>query len=309
LEQQGILKGANGPLATEIAEIWEEIFGDDGQLATKRLTGHDARRKTPEKDMVLWDDEVPNFGLRLLASGGKSWIVRYRDRSARHYLTLGHPPEMTLATARRIARQKIADVRLRGLPLPAPHGTREGETFGEVAQELLVSLSRRWKPLTIKGARNDLRGRLLPFFGALNIAEVTKADVNRWRDSMALRSGAFNRSLPILSALMQEAEAFGYRKSGANPCRGIARYKRKSKERYLSMAEYRRLAGVLDQAKGIMPVAVPLIWLLIFTGARVGKSLDCAGSGLKGSGSSFPTAKPGPRCYTSMPRHEPCWIA
>lgn len=298
----GISGVANGPLATEPPEIWEQIFSDDGELATNRLTGYDTRRKTPEKDVVLWDEEVPGFGLRMLASGRKSWIVRYRDRATRHYLTLGTPPSMTIATARRIARQKVAEVRLRGLPLPTPRGARSGETFAEVADELIVSLSRRWKASTIKGARCDLRNKLLPFFGDTAISEIAKADVNRWRDSMALHSGAFNRSLPILSALMQEAEAFGYRRTGSNPCRGIARYKRKSKERFLSMAEYRRLAEVLEDARGAKPVAVHFIWLLIFTGARVGEIAGMRWEWVKGERVFLPDSKTGAKVlYLNAP--------
>lgn len=298
----GNLGVVDGPLATEIADISQEFLDGDGPLATFRLTGHYTRRKAIGKDVVLWDEEVPGFGLRLLVSGRKSWIVRYRDRQTRRYETLGCPPEMTLTTARRIARQKVAEVRLRGLPLPPPRGARGGETFAEVAEELMVSLARRWKPITAKCARYDLRGRLLPFFGDIPIGEIARSDINRWRDSLASRGGTFNRNLPTLSALMQEAEAFGYRRTGSNPCRGIARYKFKKKERFLSMAEYRRLAGVLDEAKGKMPVAVSLVWLLIFTGARVGEISGLRWEWVKGERAFLPDSKTGAKViYLNAP--------
>ena len=264
----GILGGADGCEATEMPDIWGEFPTTDGLVATIRLTGHHARGKAPANDMVLWDSEVPGFGLRLLPSGGKSWIVRFRDRQTRRYVTIGHPPEMTVMAARRIARQQVADVRLKGLPLPPTRPAYEGATFLQVADELLASVARRWKPVTTAGARNDLRARLLPFFGEMQIASIAGADVMRWRDSFGSRGGLFNSTLPIMSALMQEAEAFGYRSCGSNPCRGVARYKRKARERFLSIAEYRRLAAVLEAAKSEMPVAVPFVWMLIFTGAR-----------------------------------------
>jgi integrase len=298
----GIMRVVDGPVVTEITEFLKEFSDDDGSLATMRLTGHHARRKSPPSDVVYWDDEVPGFGLRLLSSGRKSWIVRYRDRQIRRYETIGCPPEMTITTARRIARQKVAETRLRGLPLPPSRGVPEGETFSEVAEELMVSLSRRWKPVTAKGARNDLRNRFVPFFGDIPIASIARSDVNRWRDSMASRSGSFNSCLPILSALMQEAEVFGYRRSGSNPCRGVARYKRKSKERFLSTAEYRQLAGVLEDAKGEMPVAVPLVWLLIFTGARVGEISGMRWEWVKGERIFLPDSKTGAKVlYLNAP--------
>lgn len=289
-------------MTAKSVDISQGFSSSDGQLATIRLTGHHARRKSMGKDVVLWDDEVTGFGLRFQVSGRKSWIVRFRDRQARRYHTLGSPPEMTVTTARRIARQKIAEAKLRGLPMPASRGARDDQTFAEVAEELMVSVSRRWKPITTKFVRYGLVGRLLPFFGDIPIAAIARSDVNRWRDSLASRGGVFNRNLPTLSSLMQEAEAFGYRKSGSNPCRGMARYKVKRKERFLSMAEYRRLAGVLDQAKAEMAVAVPLVWILIFTGARVGEMAGLRWEWVKGERVFLPDSKTGAKVvYLNAP--------
>ena len=49
--------------------------------------------------------------------------------------------------------------------------------------------------------------------------------------------------MPVLSVIMREAEAMGLRPEGSNPCRGIRRYRRKGRERFLSDAEIRRLSG------------------------------------------------------------------
>ena len=55
---------------------------------------------------------------------------------------------------------------------------------------------------------------------------IRKADVLRWRDSWANRSGAFNRTIPILSVMMGYAEQLGIRPRGSNPSfqRRCARY-------------------------------------------------------------------------------------
>ena len=71
-----------------------------------------------------------------------------------------------------------------------------------------------------------------------------------WRDGMAQRTGAFNRTLPTLSAILQRAELLGYRARGTNPCKGIARYKRPKKERFLSLRDYNASATFCASLRG-----------------------------------------------------------
>jgi hypothetical protein len=41
---------------------------------TKRLVDASEIR---EKDYVIWDDELPGFGLRVFASGKRSYVIQY----------------------------------------------------------------------------------------------------------------------------------------------------------------------------------------------------------------------------------------
>jgi hypothetical protein len=44
---------------------------------TKRVVeAADAR----EKDYLIWDDELPGFGLRVFSSGKRSYVIQYRSR-------------------------------------------------------------------------------------------------------------------------------------------------------------------------------------------------------------------------------------
>ena len=48
---------------------------------TKRVV--DAAPQSTSADLVLWDDEVPGFGLRVKPNGLKSYVLQYRNASGR----------------------------------------------------------------------------------------------------------------------------------------------------------------------------------------------------------------------------------
>lgn len=77
-------------------------------LASRAVAAQDRR------DRILWDIEVPGFGLRIRPSGC-TWILAYRPagagRSAHSIkLKIGKPPALTAAAARKAARATLARV-------------------------------------------------------------------------------------------------------------------------------------------------------------------------------------------------------
>ena len=77
-----------------------------------------------------------------------------------------------------------------------------------------------------------------------------------------------DRSAPILSVILHQAEVYGYRPEGTNPCAGIRRYRRHGRQRFLSTAEIRRLGEVLAGHEAEHPQAIAIIRLLLLTGCR-----------------------------------------
>ena len=51
-------------------------------------------------DVVHWDDKLPGFGLRVLASGRRNWVVRYRVGRKQRLVGLGTTDELRAAKAR-----------------------------------------------------------------------------------------------------------------------------------------------------------------------------------------------------------------
>ncbi|MFM2021530.1 MAG: hypothetical protein RJB02_1238 [Pseudomonadota bacterium] len=238
-----------------------------------RLDGNIARRKIRGREFFWWDTELPGFGLRVFAGGSRSCFVQFRQRGKQMRITLGRPPEVRAEEARTLARAQLAKVMLDGLPVSqkARRDNPGATLFRDFALRFWADYSRHWKPSTRKGNRARIFKDLTDIFGHLRVDAIRKADVLRWRDSWADRSGAFNRTIPIMSVMMGYAEQLGMRPRGSNPCRGTPRYKRKLVDRFLSAREFNRLAGSLRNFEESNPIAVQAIRLLIYTGARHGE--------------------------------------
>ena len=238
-----------------------------------RLTGNIARRR-PGKEMIeYWDDELPGFGLRVHPSGRRKWFVMFRQRGKHRRKSLGTSKQITASQARRLAREKLAEVALDGLPVQRTDkaGAKQAPLMRDYAERFWADYARHWKPSTRTRNRGAIDRDILPAFGERRVDEVVKADILFWRDGFAERTGAFNRTLPVLSAMMSYTEKLGYRPRGSNPCKGTPRYKRKRMERFLSPREYAQLATALDVFEDEYPFAVVAIRLLIYTGARKGE--------------------------------------
>ena len=77
--------------------------------------------------------------------------------------------------------------------------------------------------------------------------------------------------------MLNRAEAWGLAPPGGNPCRFVARYRTRRRERFLTEAEFRRLGRVLAamEAEGRLSAhAAAAIRLLMLTGCRCGEILD-----------------------------------
>ena len=82
-----------------------------------------------------------------------------------------------------------------------------GETlFEAVAEAAFERHQRVWKPGTLYVNRRYLRNQLLPHFAGGQIADIDRKDVANWFASLCATPVAANRSMPVLSVIMREAE-------------------------------------------------------------------------------------------------------
>jgi integrase len=285
--------------------------------ASAFLDGNYARRKHPAKqaEYTIWDTELKGFGLRILPSGSCFWTVRLRRRGKHTRVTLGRPDEVAALLARAQARRLLAEAAVDGLP-------KQKAAVAAITLEHFVEMywddvARYWKPSTAKRNFTAWRVQLLPAFGAMRISDVRSADVRLWRDDCAGDQEAqYNRAIPVLGSLFKYAEALNLRRKGSNPCRGLARYRRAAKERYLSPLEYRRLGAALRAAGDRYPSQVAIVRLMLFTGARISEIRDLRWEWVCPPHLLLPDSKTGPRTIwlnsqalavlAGIPRREGC---
>jgi integrase len=259
-----------------------------------------------EKAFVLYDTELTGFGVRVMPSGSKSWIVEYRPgsggrgvRSVR--LSLGSTTLLTPDEARRLARDKLADARRGEDPATKRANERGTPTLATVIEAYLKDVKATKSPATHDLYRIYLELHVKPELGSKKLNSITRAAItNLHRVIGEDRRPTANRVIATLSGLFTFAAKSGLSVEGFNPAKGIDKFKEKGRERFLTTPELQRLGAVLREAETIgvewqtdqtkptakhapsaekrrvvLPPAVTgAIRLLLFTGCRLREILN-----------------------------------
>ena len=256
-------------------------------LTDARVTAFKPRNTTYD----IRDAKLRGFGVRVLPSGRKRFFVHCQHRGRRVWKIVGDASELSVKEARSRAAEVLAAIR-RGEPAPLlPDET----LFEVVAQTVFERYERLWKPRTLIVNRGYLRKQILPYFAGRPIDDIDRREVRNWFASLHATPVAADRSMPVLSVIMREAEAMGLRQEGSNPCGGIRRYRRKGRERFLSDEEMRRLSRRLAACSGRHARQVAAIRLLLLTGCRKSEILGLRWSDYREGHLFLRDSKTGPR--------------
>lgn len=257
-------------------------------ILTDARVGALVARNTPYERR---DGKFKGFGVRVTPAGRKRFFVHCQHRGERVWKIVGDFDEIGVTEARSRAAAILAAIR-RGNGPPA----RSGEAlFEAVAETVFRQYERVWKPRTLLVNRAYLRKQILPRFAGRNIANIDRREVRNWFAALAGTPAAADRSMPVLSVIMKEAERIGLRPEGSNPCRNIRRYRRKGRDRFLSDDEIHRLSGVLTAHADECPGQVAAIRLLLLTGCRKSEVLTLRWSAYREGRLFLPDSKVGPR--------------
>lgn len=230
------------------------------------------------RDVILWDSELPGFGVRIWPSGKRVYILKYRNKSGRQRKPkIGLHGSITVEQARLKARLWLAEASDGGDPSGERDEARNAPKFSEFAERYFKEHAEsRLKPSTSREIRRIIDRVLLRNFGARKLAEITRADIADLHHKLRHAPYQANRVLALLSNMFNMAERWGLKPDYSNPCRHIEKFKEKKRDRYLTREEFSRLNAALNKAertKSELPSAIAAIQLLVFTGARVSEIL------------------------------------
>ncbi len=245
-----------------------------------KLTNRTVAATRPrDRDVFVWDDELPGFGLRVKPSGVKSYVIQYRNRhNDSRRITIGRHGVIGPEKARRKAKKMLADVQDGADPATERKDDREAPTVAELAEKYLREhAAPHKKPRSVEEDQRLLRLHVLPALGRKKVAGITRADITGLHHAMRDTPGAANRTLALVSKMLNLAEKWGLRPDGSNPCRHVDRYPERKMERFLSVDELGRLGAVLAEAERTateLRSVIAAVRLLMFTGARLGEILN-----------------------------------
>jgi integrase len=281
-------------------------------LSVARLSKRtvDSLRPGP-RPYIVFDEDLTGFGLRVMPSGTKTWIVEYRPGAGgrkvyTRRMKIDLASRVTPEQARTQAREVLARVRLGEDPAGKRATSRETPTLATFAEQFLeeYAITPNIKQTTSRLYTGNLRKLIVPALGSLKIDTVTGADIARLHRKLGKTTPtAANNMLVTLSSLYCYAAEVGLVVKGFNPARNaVTRHKTGKKERFLTSEEMKRLADTLSdvEQKGlewkltadldpsrakhrakpetqkieVSPFVIAAIRLLLLTGCRLGEILN-----------------------------------
>jgi integrase len=230
-----------------------------------------------------WDLDTPGFGIRVTATGIKSWFLRYRPNGSRTHRrwTIGrYSSELGLARARAlvdIAAGRMSQGALTGArfdPSEDKATRREARTFGQLATDYLQNHAKVHKKSWGEDER-QLEHDLLPKWRNIAVTDVTPERISQLLTEVGERAPSVALHLRrLLSKMFNFARGRNYGVA-SNPLSGLDRApKPKGRKRFLMDNEISTLFRALDlEWAGGYPLTATWFALILLTGQRPGEVL------------------------------------
>ena len=201
--------------------------------------------------------DMAGFGVRVYPNGGKRYVAQTFRRGKTIRVQIGRQGVLPFEEAKARARKIIADIDEGRNPNREKEAERLSPTVAQLAERFLEEyVPAHCKPRTEVEYRHAVKRYILPALGSIKVVALARDDVAALHHELRDKPYQANRTLGVVSKMMNLAEAWGVRPDRSNPCYHIRKYKENKRERFLTPDELTRLGKALEEEASFAPAAV-----------------------------------------------------
>lgn len=266
-------------------------------MALAKLTKRtiDALSVPAKGQTFLWDTEIKGFGVRVGATGAKTFVIQYmNDENRVRRVKIGRFGILTVEQARDFAKIRLGRAAAGEDPAEESRRVRKDLTVAEVCEWYLTEaragriLGRKNRPIKATSLDMDdsrIRVHIGPLLGKRLVRKLTIADVEAMQSDVvdgktrklptggrggrpAGGPGVAGRCVGTILAILNHAKHKGL--IAENPAKGAKKLATKKRTRRLSVQEIELLGKAIAFAErnGENPTALGVVRTLLLTGYR-----------------------------------------
>jgi integrase len=231
--------------------------------------------KPQAEKYLIWDEQTPGLAVRVMPSGVKSWVYKYRTiEGVQQWRTIGRVEALHPDQARTEAAKTMLAVRSGEDPAAELRTRRDGKTVADLVAAFRTVHFSLVKPNTALDYERLIRNHIEPRFGSRRLDSLELDDMRQWKADTASTPYVFNRARALLSMMIDYGIEKKWVKGNILRTRRLRNFKEIKRKRYMTVIEGPRVGEAL-KTYGIQSDIrwrfTALITLLLITGCRAGE--------------------------------------
>lgn len=160
--------------------------------------------KPEARERFIWDGDLRGFGLRVLPTGIKTFLIQYRTGASRQRrMVLGRYGVLSPEAARRDAREALTQVARGKDPVSEREKVREAGSIAKLCDRYLTDHAEPFKKASsIASDRQIIEANIKPRLESTSVRAATRADVLKMQRGLGATPIAANRTLALLSKML-----------------------------------------------------------------------------------------------------------
>lgn len=242
-------------------------------VRTQRLTDtfvRSLRTPTDRHQRIYYDSEITGFGIRVMRTGQKSFVLNFRLNGKEFRPTIGKYPVWPAAAARKRAQEWKQQIDRGENPLEKRREERAAPTVRDLYDRFKHTHLEGKAKAYRKDQERDWEKWILPAVGSTKLKDLTHEDcVSLHQERTAKAPVAANRMIASLRKALNKAKTWQWIRH--NPVDGLRLNREEPRDRLLTVDEIKRLFKELNKREG--NGAADAIRFIALTGCRKGEAL------------------------------------